>query len=177
MCGRYIFNDGKNEYIQKFVEDAQSHFSQELLFRKDVFPNSDVIVAAKKNNQISYSLMHWGCPLNKKIVINARSETYAVSPFFKGFSPCIILASSYYEFNKDKEPYLFFVDNAPLFMAGIHKNKQLVILTENASAPQSNIHLRQPVIFNYEDAKKWCQTNDTTSLHHLSIQNRKQIKI
>ena len=175
MCGRYIFNDGQNEYIQNLVENAKDKFSQDILYRKDVFPSNEALVVF--GEKPSFTTMHWGLDLNKKLVINARSETAFTSPFFENCKPCILPASSYYEFSKYKEPYLFYIEGKPIFLAGLCKDNHFVIMTEDATMSQKEIHPRQPVLFDYENAKTWCMNQNTTSLLKLSIQNRSQIKV
>lgn len=123
------------------------------------------------------TIMQWGFKMQNKLVINARSETCFESSFFKDALPCVLPADSYYEWSKKPHrKYTFLTSSKPMYLAGIcHKEDgrlHFVILTEEAGSPQREIHDRQPVIFNYEDAKKWCASKHPTSLLHNSIPER-----
>lgn len=182
MCGRYLFFDGKDTKIKQWIQLAQKSMKQEQyekisLF--DVHPGEYALTGYwnETKQETRITIMQWGFKMQNKLVINARSETCFESSFFKDALPCVLPADSYYEWSKNPHvKYAFATSSKPMYLAGIfHKedgNFHFVILTEEAGYPQSEIHNRQPVIFTYEDAKKWCACKHPTSLLHNSISER-----
>ncbi len=150
MCGRFIFDDEQHQIIKNIIDQCQLEFNSEILKSinfKEIFPSQKVLVCTAKNK---LTALDWGYDKwdNKGIVINARSEGLETSTFFNnaGMMPCIVVASGYYEWTKEKEKYYFSM-NKPLYMAGIYNHKkQFAILTKEADFPYNQIHHRMPVL-------------------------------
>jgi putative SOS response-associated peptidase YedK len=179
MCGRYIFFDGKNEKIRNLIETARQKLGEEKLSKvslQEVFPGQNAFVGIDTGSHMSTKIMHWGYESRHGTVINARCETAFTSPFFAGSLPCAVIASSYFEWSKDHQKYGFFADASPIYLAGLARREKdgwhFVILTENANGLPESIHDRQPVMFTYEDAKKWCASEHPTFLLAKSIRTR-----
>lgn len=177
MCGRYLFYDDKVDYIVHLVEQVEMKFPEINLRQKDIYPSQQALVAKRKQEMTTLDFYHWGIALKKNLVINGKSETAFSSPFFAGSKPIIIPCSGYYEWNTDKEKYLFNLNDQPLFLAGLAKEKHFVILTEKASEKLSLIHPRMPVCFDYENAKAWCLSDNPMLQLKNSIQNRLYQKV
>lgn len=178
MCGRYIFYDGKKQKIRQLIELAEEKLDPKIMNKvavNDVYPGNDAFVGVRDGNGLHTHIMQWGYASDHGLVINARSETVFTSRFFAGSIPCIAIASAYYEWSADHVKYTFGIEDKPLYLASIARKENdimhYVILTEEARGDCRRIHPRQPVIFTYENAKKWC-AGHTTSLLKDSLQNR-----
>ena len=176
MCGRYFLNDRKNAYINKLVEEAKKKFDSKAfssLALEEVYPSNNALVAIydiEKDNT-RFTILKWGYSLNSSLLINTRKEKLE-TPFYQDWHSCIIPASSYFEWSKTKQKYRFFIENEPLFLAGLYKDNCFTIITEDAVNKQKEIHHREPVILTYEDAKSWCKTKDINIVNNKSIIDR-----
>ena len=182
MCGRYVFYDEMNQRVQRLIETARSRYTEqefETISLTEVFPGSRAFagIFIPSAGQFVTRVMRWGYPAAKKTVINARSETAFSSPFFAGSIPCVLPASYYYEWSKEPRiRYAFRIADACMYLGGIARQIDgewhFVILTEEAQGEQREIHTRQPLVFTYENAKKWCASQHPTSLYPCSVQKR-----
>lgn len=186
MCGRYIFYDQKNAHLKELIAQAREKMSEKdfneiSLF--EVFPGQKAFAAvydpAKQKTVLK--VMRWGYDNHGKAVINARSESCFASQFFQDSFPCAIPASSYFEWTKTHQKYEFKAKSETIYLGALAhiENQQwhFVIITEEASGAQADVHFRQPLVFSYEDAKKWCASKHPTSLLPLSIQERYASKV
>jgi putative SOS response-associated peptidase YedK len=186
MCGRYIFYDEKNQQLKEMIAAAREkmspkEFAEISLF--EVFPGQKAFAAvydpAKQRSVIR--TMQWGYSYAERPVINARSETCFSSSFFAGSLPCAIPASSYFEWTKTHQKYEFRTKHETIYLGALAHMENgawhFVILTEEAKNAQAEIHPRQPLVFTYEDAKKWCASKHPTSMYANSIQERIQNKV
>ena len=173
MCGRYLFLSEKNERLKALAEAAKERLPKETyekLSLFEVYPGSLSLAGVYdpvKHKTVSRPMV-WGLSsYDKKLIINARSETCFTSKFFADCKPCAMAASAYYEWSANKTRYAFTTDEETFYLAGLwrYENGQMrfVILTEAANEETFRIHHRQPVIFTYEKAKAWC-ASDTPSL-------------
>lgn len=121
----------------------------------------------------------------KKMTLNARIETIAEKPAFKGSikNRCLILADGFYEWQwldpkgKNKQKYLITLPDddtfafAGLWSEWIDKStgellKTYTILTTEANELMSKIHnskKRMPVIVSKENEKKWLEGDKINS--------------
>lgn len=182
MCGRYIFANGHNKEADKFLLYMQSNMKPERyaqVAKYEIYPSclSFATIYDVHQEHSVISLMTWGTPFQNKQVINARSETCFTSPFFRNYQTCTLPATGYYEWTKNKEKYLFTVNDELIYLAGLctrgsdHK-LHYVILTQAANSSWENIHNRQPLVFDKEKAEAWCSAKDPVLLFGDSIQNR-----
>lgn len=183
MCGRYIFYDGKTIRLQKLIELAQKQMDQSVfntVTLGEVYPSCRAFAGVfhPDNKLVITTTMVWGFTgTSGKQVINARSETASSSPFFAGSRTCVLPATSYFEWSADRKRYQFASAEEPFYLGGLcrRENNDLhfVILTENAAGDFAYIHPRQPVIFTYEDAKRWCASmHSTPDMIGNSVQKR-----
>ncbi len=183
MCGKYRALDETNDEMREIAEKLKaritpSEFEKISLF--DVVPSSRSIAVWNNpsSNRCVYTVMVWGYPgARGRLVINARSETVFSSWFFRDSLPCVLPASFYYETDRNTgKRWSFYTDEKTVYLAGIcritEEGIRFVILTEEAGEPQNKIHERQPVMFDYEHAKKWCASKDPSTLLKYSIQKR-----
>lgn len=182
MCGRYLFSDGTNPTMERWIARAKEQMSEEA-FRElsfhEVFPSQKVlIIMAGSDHKARLLPAVWGYPgKDGKPVINARSETAFDSSFFRGSLPCAIPASGYYEWSKNpRKKYCFTVNEKPMYLAGLCRKYEdgihMVILTEAAVLEQAEIHDRQPVIFSSLDIPEYCQNTNPKETLKKSIKYR-----
>jgi putative SOS response-associated peptidase YedK len=103
--------------------------------------------------------------------INARAETAATSPMFRGALKsrrCIVPADAFYEWQTaagGKQPYAIArQDAAPLAFAGLWEGwrgpagetlRSFTILTTSANADMARLHTRMPVLLEAADWPAW----------------------
>jgi|GEM_PF-404113 len=150
MCGRYIANS-EDEITE--IREILRLISLRIATDVDVFPTNNALIIDKNTTPV---LAKWGLPKwdNKGVIINAKSETYEQSGFFKPFAAnrCIVPAHGYYEWqtlpDKTKVKYVFTSkDKHGIFMAGIYnKDGNFAIITKPAADEIAFIHSRMPMI-------------------------------
>lgn len=102
--------------------------------------------------------MRWGFAgrTGKGLLINARAETAADKPTFSTAlqqTRCVIAASAFYEWNAQKQAFLFenAAEDTPLYLAGLYTQdtdgqERFVILTREANDAVSPVHPRMPCL-------------------------------
>ena len=177
MCGRYTLKaDGRS--IAKLL-DLPGDF--ELEPRYNIAPTQQIPVVLKDGVEESRRLemMHWGLvpswakdPSIGSRMINARSETIAEKPSFRGpfrKRRALIPADGYYEWQKQnsgpKQPYYFTVECAePFAFAGIWESwrgsggetvQSCAIITTAPNDLAAEVHDRMPVILPEEGYERW----------------------
>ncbi len=170
MCGRYacgIKNLGRWGPIFKiWLEEFREDFN--------IAPGAMVPVFMDGG----WKLMQWGLvpswskePKNKYATFNARSETLAEKPAFRGAwkqeKRCLVPMSGYYEWKKvgsGKIPYFIRpIDDEPLVLAGLweewsdetHALLSFTIITTAARGGIGAIHHRTPLILQPGQAGEW----------------------
>ncbi|MEM6901216.1 MAG: SOS response-associated peptidase [Pseudomonadota bacterium] len=125
----------------------------------------------------------WSKPLKdiKWGTFNARSETAAEKPFFRGayrHGRCLVPMSGFYEWRKlgpkEKQPYAIGLGNVRWFCcAGLWSRAMIdgseldtfTILTTSSNDLMADLHNRMPVILSPEQYGHWLDTElDATSL-------------
>lgn len=178
MCGRYSISVSKAEML----EYLEKHYNIKVLDEKidlprfNVAPSQEVLSLISDGLKYRVGLLKWGfipeyAKDEKKVIINAKSETVDTLPTFKkSFHErrCIIIADGFYEWERStstKTPYRFALKNKKIFaFAGLwslftRKNGEKVytctIITTVANDLIKSIHDRMPVILDEEQAKLW----------------------
>ena len=164
MCGRYYVSDDTAREIEKMVQDLDRRLA---VYRSgDVSPSSIATVLIKPGNMLAAEDMKWGFPGydGKNLLINARAESVLEKRTFQESvrqRRCVIPASGFYEWNKEKEKFTFRrADHAPLlFMAGCYNlydgRNRFVILTTQANASMAPVHDRMPLILERNEMEQW----------------------
>lgn len=173
MCGRYSLvctDDLGNRFrVYEPTLGCRSRFN--------VAPSQTMPVVVE-HDHVELVLMEWGLiphwakdPKSSKHPINARAETLAERPMFRGLlkhNRCLIPASGFYEWKQDgprKEPYYISLRESPLFaFAGLYDiwddangeaHPTFTIITTEANDLVAPIHNRMPVILRPEDEIRW----------------------
>ena len=172
MCGRYALHAQPEVIALQFGLSAPP----DLAPRYNVAPGTRVLVVAD-GGRLRAEHWLWGLigPWAKGIegekgVINARAESVAEKPMFRGAfrrQRCLVPASGYYEWQVvagRKQPWYIRPADVPLFgFAGIytlHRTEQgdagtVAILTTGANSSTRDIHDRMPVILRPADYSRW----------------------
>jgi len=171
MCGRFALVNPTPNFGPADISALQNLPSQ-----YNIAPGQSIHLLIQNNNQkIQLVSKPWGIKMkfsnspSEKLVINARSETVGQKPMFSRFyanKRCVIVATGFYEWDKQHNPYYFFDTHSKVLgFAGIY-NKEAVILTKPASESFRVIHHRMPVIIDPSSIENWLSS--TTSLERLS---------
>jgi putative SOS response-associated peptidase YedK len=175
MCGRFVqytlFPLLEKEFSLKFGSDV------ELRQSYNIAPTQDVpVVVNDKGNRLETS--RWGLiPSWSKDasignrMINARAETLAEKPSFKGplkKHRCLVVADGFYEWKKTasgKVPvYITMKDGRPFGFAGLYSDwrppegeiiRTCTIVTTEPNDLLEPIHSRMPVIIKPDDRDRW----------------------
>lgn len=128
---------------------------------KDIHPNDPCFVITSNQKKI----VNFGYKYNS-LILNARQETIYEKPLFKHAiieDRCIVPASSFYEWNKDKQMIEFYCDHI-IYFTGILIKDHLVIITTSANKDMIDTHDRMPVILNKADIKPFLSNDDVRSI-------------
>ncbi|MCJ7500346.1 SOS response-associated peptidase [bacterium] len=180
MCGRFVqftlFPLLKKEFSLKFGADIPLRPSYNIAPTQDV----PVVVNDGGNRLIT---CRWGLipPWSKDAsigsrMINARAETLAEKPSFKGplkKHRCLVVADGFYEWKKTeggKTPvYITMKDGRPFGFAGLYSDwtppegdtiRTCTIVTTEPNELLEPIHNRMPVIIKPEERDRWLDPDE-----------------
>lgn len=202
MCGRYsLTSRAYAEFIERLGVHIETPGLTQAPDRYNIAPQQPVpvirlkgsdrdgpIIAGAELPEKEIALMQWGMvphwaremPKSRPL-INARSETIAHKPTFRGpfrRRKCLVPADGFYEWKRAKNkqtsspvPHYFSLkDNAPFAFAAIwdiwmgpHGEDWLEtvsLITREASPLMKGIHHRSPVILDAADYDKWLRPMD-----------------
>lgn len=180
MCGRFVqytlFPLLEKEFSLKFGADLPLRPSYNIAPTQLV----PVVVNEEGNRLIT---CRWGLippwakdPSIGNRMINARAETLAEKPSFKGplkKHRCLIVADGFYEWKKTesgKVPvYITMKDSRPIGFAGLYSDwcppegeiiRTCTIVTTEPNDLLESIHNRMPVIIRPDDRDKWLDPDE-----------------
>ena len=162
MCGRFSFASSLKELNNEFSSEISSNFPAKY----NISPGQNSVVISLLKNNFYINQIQWGFKIPKlgKLVINARSETINDKPLFKNLlqrNRCLIPANSWFEWNKEKKPYLITHRKKDIIaFAGLHRveknqEKSFIIITAKAEKKFKQIHNRTPLVINKENFFLW----------------------
>jgi putative SOS response-associated peptidase YedK len=185
MCGRYALygprsrSRAEGQYFANFEQFPGSW---------NVAPGQVLPITRLKDGSTEHVTARWGLvpfwAKDEKIgykCINARSETIATTPAFKGAyrsrRRCLVPACGFYEWQKHpagKQPYyITSVDGTLLAFAGLwddwkkpdgERLTTFTVLTCAANELMRPVHDRMPVILRHEDYRAWLEAEDPRKL-------------
>jgi putative SOS response-associated peptidase YedK len=173
MCGRYSLVPTENIAARFDVQQEQLSLQP----RYNVAPSQTMPVVVR-NSPNRLVEMQWGLipswskePRVQFSTINARAESIAKSPVFRGpfkSRRCLVPASGFYEWQRTgqgKQPYCIRLNDGELFaFAGLydiwrdaegHELYSYTIITTAPNELVAPIHNRMPVILHREDEDVW----------------------
>lgn len=174
MCSRFSIIQGEEELRERFGFEPEG---LEWEPRYNFAPSQDGAVVLQDGMR-RLRLMRWGLVPSwaKEIksgykAINARSETLAQKPMFKGLlkdKRCLVLADGFYEWRKTasgKKPLRYVLKNrSPFAFAGLWDRWRdsggqelytFTIFTTRANELIQPVHERMPVILKPEHEQAW----------------------
>jgi len=187
MCGRYVQTSSPTVLAGRFQVGEVGIDASDPDF--NVAPGRNVPIVAEHDAVRVLERLRWGLvprwakdPSIGDRMINARAETVASKPAFKGAFKrrrCIIPADGFFEWQKvpghrQKQPYFIFGrDRLTLAFAGLweawhdasHPDdaplRSFAIITTTANATVAPVHDRMPVILPESSWDRWlCPEND-----------------
>ena len=176
MCGRFLLAVDPAEMQEAF---PGFDFKSDIEPRFNIAPSQPVIVlpndSTRNPDYFNWGLIpSWAKDLSiGNRMINARAETLAEKPSFRGpykYHRCLIPANGFYEWtkrsnSKSKQPYYIHLKNDGIFaFAGLWDEKQtddgssiktFTIITTIPNSLLASIHNRMPVILPKESYSEW----------------------
>ena len=163
MCGRfYLEMDEPIDDLIDLINRAEDKLRKtgSSLPRGEIRPGDcAAVIAMNRSLQRSVFPMRWGFKMDKRLLINARSETASQKPTFRSSMQerrCLVPASAYFEWDHRTKPlvkYKFEQPGCPLmYMAGLYRFEPespqpvFTILTREAAPEIACFHDRMPVI-------------------------------
>ena len=158
MCGRYVFNMGRERFEAAYA--VQAPLSLEPRF--NIAPTQKAAIIRLEQHQPIAMMLEWGIRSHGKPVINARSETILEKPLFRdsfASQRCLVPATGWYEWRNldgQKYPYHLGLESGQdMAFAGIWRENEFSVLTTRAAEGFEHIHDRMPVILTRERWKIW----------------------
>lgn len=175
MCGRFTLASDLTRFFGQYDIVLPEELAQPRLF--NVAPSMPVL-GVVDDGQLGFEIMEWGYlpvwakPGGKyRPVINARGETVAEKPFFRGAfksARCAIVADGFYEWKRSgntKVPHWISLADEEVFaMAGVMARQTsedgservgCAIITTGPNELMEPIHDRMPVILPNSDLEAW----------------------
>ncbi|MBL4601229.1 MAG: SOS response-associated peptidase [Emcibacteraceae bacterium] len=194
MCGRYSLS---SEAYDSFIEFKDMGYPFQVPSRFNIAPTQPVAVIRLKGSDLDQAilpdaplppregaLMRWGLIphfakeiMTDRPLINARSETIAGKPSFRGpfrRRKCLVPADGFYEWKRggaspipyhiclqDRKPFTFAaIWEAWTGPAGEDWLETVSLVTKPANGSVKKIHHRSPVIIAPEDYDLWLRPAD-----------------
>jgi putative SOS response-associated peptidase YedK len=181
MCGRFTLTVDPGQLQEAF---PWVDIPDDFLRRYNIAPSQPVAVVPNDgNNKLDF--FNWGLipfwakdPKIGSRLINARAETVAEKPSFRGsfkYKRCLILADGFYEWHKEpgsktKIPMFIHLKNKrPFAFAGLWDDWQssdgseirtCTIITTEPNEFMKPIHNRMPVILSPESFDDWLKPGE-----------------
>ncbi len=176
MCGRYTQTAELQELVERFGIDEPGIA---LAPRYNLAPSQDAPVVGvnpKTPAARTLRLMHWGLVPHHagdraRPIINARAETLARRPAFRGLLSkrrCLVPADGFYEWRREgrlRSPMRFTLrGGGPFAFAGLWDRwlqpdgtplYSFTIVTTSPNSLLEPVHNRMPVILRPEDEARW----------------------
>jgi len=178
MCGRFALSMTPADLARVFgTRNAVPNFAP--TWNLPPSQPAPVVRHHPQTGERHLDLLRWGLiphferdPARARMLNNARAETVATLPSFRGaFASrrCIVPAEAFYEWRRDgelKQPFAIArADGAPLAFGGIWESwtdpangdviRSFAIVTTDANATMAPIHGRMPLVLEPRDWPVW----------------------
>ena len=189
MCGRLLLAATPEEVRRLFDYDDQPNFPP----RYNVAPTQPLAIVTNWEGRRRFMLVRWGLipgwaknPADLPLMINARAETAADKPSFRGafrHRRMLVPASGFYEWKpgkaKEKQPFLIRpAENTLMAFAGVWETfmgadgseiDTAAILTLPANALMRQIHDRMPAVVHPQDFARWLDCRETSVAEAMTL--------
>ena len=172
MCGRYFVDF--DELPDALAEEWGLEYHEALSERgrRDICPGATAPALLKDGAGLSMREMKWGFGKPEGgLVINARVETIAQKPMYRGIQQrqrCALPAFHYYEWRGgDRQKFEIGLARPVFFLAGLYRigreGTEFVVLTQPPLKPITPIHDRMPLLLDDQAAlRAWLGGSDST---------------
>jgi putative SOS response-associated peptidase YedK len=165
MCGRYILSD--EVVLANYYTELKMKYGDDVLKTLkfgEIFPHTLNVVLDQQN---SPTLMKWEYNVFNRQVINTRIESIRDKSFYRNASRCVIPATGFFEWDKEKNRYFIHNNNTLFFLAGIYQQNNdeynYSIITRPANQTLY-IHERAPIVLNEDESKEYLKKMDIDTL-------------
>jgi putative SOS response-associated peptidase YedK len=189
MCSRYSLTSPPEAVRNMFQCSGEKDFPP----RYNIAPTDPALIVRLDTRQSrELHLVRWGLlppwvkdPREFSLLINARAETAAEKPSFRGalrHRRCLVPTDGFYEWTGRpgaKQPHLIRMRDRALFaMAGLWEHwlgadgselETMAILTTSANEDMAPIHDRMPVIVAPDNYQHWLDCRPGTADHVLDL--------
>lgn len=168
MCATFLLSSGDAEEIRNICDELTKKYGRERAertFDKDLYPKGEAPVIGGNGRA---ALLKWGFPLKGSgTAFNARAESLEEKKMYSTVlrNRCLIPATAFYEWDKEKRKHRIAVADAKVFyMAGLWRAELLpdgarefcfTIITTEPNDQIREIHGRMPAIIAPEEREKW----------------------
>jgi putative SOS response-associated peptidase YedK len=191
MCGRYSLTTSIDNLLPRLKGPLPEGLARHYAPRLQVRPGEPVLVQRQEHGRLEVGLALWGLvpawakdPRGLRRPINARGETVAEKPFFRGpwrHRRALLPADGFYEWQRradgGKQPWLFRRrDGAPFWLGGLWERwigadggelDTAVILTTAPNDLLARVHDRMPVVIPEGLEEAWLEPTDGAALRAL----------
>jgi putative SOS response-associated peptidase YedK len=198
MCGRYSLTTAIDQLLPRLRGPLPEGLEEHYLPRVQVRPSEPVLIQRETEGHPEVALVRWGLlpawlkdPRGRSRPINARSETVAEKPYFRGAwrqHRCLLPADGFYEWRAPaaaapgsgrprKQPYrIRRRDGAPFWLGGLWDRwlgadgselETCCILTTAPNDLLRPIHERMPVVVPDAQVEPWLLARGAAPLRQL----------
>lgn len=188
MCARFVHFDGRviqDDFGAVPLPHMEPHYN--------IAPTDPVIAVLERDGARRAWPLQWGLvpswakdPSSGSRLINARAETVAEKPSFRGalkYRRCVIPADGFYEWKgpagKKQPYYIHRRDGRTMAFAGLWETweraegylETCTIITTAANREMSELHDRMPVILELDEIGLWLDRSLTDSSRVMPLLN------
>lgn len=173
MCSRFYVDVNLQDALErvKSLYGLEGYQGADTIRTGEVKPSEKALVIrqgsmSQEGRPFILEWMTWGYPAygkNGRLLINARVESAEEKPVFRssfGSRRCVIPASGFYEWDKEKNKADFRrADGKALFLAGCYdifeNTRRFTVITAEASSSVRPVHDRMPLIISVGGMTQW----------------------
>ena len=172
MCCRFYSDETTQKDIVGLVDGYDKGI--DWLREGDVHPGDKATVIIKGSNGLFAGDMRFGMNGSKNtadtkapaLLINARAESVREKKSFAesvAERRCVIPAKKFYEWDRDKNKAEFSpVKEKSVYLAGIYRDSDFVILTTAANSSMKPVHDRMPLALRRDQIEPWLTDAEKT---------------
>lgn len=172
MCCRFYSDETTQKDIVGLVDGYDKGI--DWLREGDVHPGDKATVIIKGSNGLFAGDMRFGMNGSRNtadtkapaLLINARAESVREKKSFAesvAERRCVIPAKKFYEWDRDKNKAEFSsVKEKSVYLAGIYRDSDFVILTTTANGSMKPVHDRMPLTLRRDQIEPWLTDAEKT---------------